>query len=107
MSDPVTGVLSDPFVRNPRSNLRDPLTSAVRSTGTNLHFALNQPARVTLEILDIQGRVVDRIESGWLAAGDHERAWPQAGHSVRSGLYLARLKVGAEQSIVKLSVMGR
>ncbi len=104
----VKGTSDDVLVQNPHGGVHNPMIPTGNGNGrTSVGFGLSQPAQVTLEILDVQGRIVERIENAWLPAGDYTRAWPAAGRSVSPGLYFARLRVNqTEQSIVKLSVTG-
>lgn len=64
---------------------------------TTLRFRLEAPARATLEVHDLAGRLVRRLLQAELAAGEHEVAWDgldEAGRGVASGQYVARLRAG-------------
>jgi glucose/arabinose dehydrogenase len=57
-----------------------------------LWLALPRDAAVTLEVLDVSGRVVSRPSSGVLPAGEHRLAWDgrdAAGHDVGAGVFWA------------------
>jgi len=61
---------------------------------TGLRFALADPGRVRLDILDVRGRRVRALGGAGLPAGEHVLAWDgrdAAGRPVPAGLYLYRL----------------
>ncbi len=58
---------------------------------TMMKFALSAPARVTLEVYDLQGRQVARRGLGLHAAGARQAAFTRAG--LGTGIYLYRLKL--------------
>jgi flagellar hook assembly protein FlgD len=63
-----------------------------------------------LELFSVDGRRVRSLESGWLAAGDHNAAWDgrdAAGRDVAAGIYFARLIVGDHSSVVERIVLMR
>ncbi|HKQ58955.1 MAG TPA: kelch repeat-containing protein, partial [Candidatus Eisenbacteria bacterium] len=60
-------------------------------------FALREGGRVTLDVFDLQGRMVQRIVDGWLPAGRHRAEWrgeDTSGRMARSGVYLIALRAG-------------
>ena len=66
---------------------------------TEIAFTLAENGPVSLEIFDLQGRLVRRLVAGDLEAGDHGRSWDgrsDSGADLPSGLYLVRLKTGDE-----------
>lgn len=68
------------------------------SPRTTLRFDLAQPADVDLDIYDLRGARVARLQHGALPAGRHERTWDGsdlAGRRVAGGVYFARMKTGA------------
>lgn len=72
---------------------------------TALQFTLARTAPVTLDVLDVRGRLVRRLHAGTLAAGDHAILWDgrdDAGSPAATGVYLARLSGGGAQAIRKL-----
>jgi hypothetical protein len=80
----------------PALDLRLRATNPVR---TELRWALELPraAAVTIDVLDVGGRRVARLERGWLEAGRHERRWrPVAddGAALAPGAYLLRVRAG-------------
>ena len=68
-----------------------------------LSFTLAAPAAVELSIHDVAGRRLRRLEAGTFGGGEQRLAWDgrdDAGRSLPSGVYLARLKAGdAAQSL--------
>ena len=73
-------------------------------TGTAIVFSLTEPTEVALDVLDLQGRTVARLARETLPAGDHQREWPEVGLSVRSGMYLVRLRTPGSQAMVRVPV---
>jgi len=72
---------------------------------TSIRFQVPDPASVTLEILDLRGRRVRELLEGPLAAGYHTVPWDgtdDAGVAVASGVYLYRLRVGAEERVRRM-----
>lgn len=77
------------------------LAGAVLSAGPNpfghsttLRFRLGAPARVALDVLDPQGRLVRRLARGPLDAGAHALVWDgrsEEGSAAPAGVYFARL----------------
>ncbi len=62
---------------------------------TTLAFSLAAPGAVTLDILGIDGRRLQRLVDGPLAAGRHERIWDgrdSEGRVQASGVYLAQFR---------------
>jgi hypothetical protein len=61
-------------------------------------LGLPEAGTASLEVADIQGRVVRKIEAGVLEAGTHVLAWDgrdAAGLTVAPGIYLARARLGS------------
>lgn len=63
--------------------------------GTRLHYTLSHPGPVVVDIFDVSGRAVRRLEpAGERAAGAHELAWDGrdgSGAVLAAGVYFARL----------------
>ncbi len=70
--------------------------------GTVIEYSLKRRSDVTIEIFDLLGRTVRRIEAGSVAAGDHRAEWDgrdESGKTLASGIYLYRLSAeGMSQS---------
>ncbi len=63
---------------------------------TRVDFALNAPARVRIEALDLAGRVIARIEESDHAAGEWSATWDGrtiAGQRAAPGVYLVRMLI--------------
>ncbi len=76
--------------------------------GTTISFYLAAPADASLEVFNVQGRLVARLTDGPLSAGWHECVWDgrdASGAAVGSGVYLARLRIGGETKSIKMSLM--
>ena len=61
---------------------------------TAITFSLARPSQVTLEILDSQGKIIVKVESGYLTAGNHLLEWDgmsSDGEEVASGIYFIRI----------------
>ena len=81
----------------------NPLTSQ-----TEIRFSLPNDGRVTLRIVDVQGRVVRTLTDSVLGAGEHELAWDarnESGESVASGVYFVDLAMGNERKAQKAIVL--
>jgi len=64
----------------------------------HLTFTLAQRAKVQLELFDLLGRRVARLEPGYFPAGQHTLRWPLPSMRV-SGVYILRLTTGNTQII--------
>jgi len=61
-----------------------------------LRYALPDRAVVTVDVFDVRGRLVRRVERAELPAGEYRTTWDGRdgrGRSIASGVYLARLQV--------------
>ncbi|HTK69766.1 MAG TPA: T9SS type A sorting domain-containing protein [Candidatus Eisenbacteria bacterium] len=68
--------------------------------GTRLRFQLPRDEAISIELFDVQGRLVGPRIEGWQSAGSHEIAL-DAG-SLGAGVYLARLTAGRTREVVRL-----
>ena len=67
------------------------------NTTTQLRFHLNQAAAVRLAIYNVQGQRVRTLVDAPLHAGAHQMQWDgrdERGHSVATGPYFARFRIG-------------
>lgn len=64
--------------------------------GARIRYALLRDSRVSLTIHDLAGRLIERLDPGLQAAGDHEIVWEARarGTSRPAGVYFARLQAG-------------
>jgi len=68
-------------------------------------ITLDQPEVATLDVIDLQGRVVSRLATGMLS-GTSIHEWPRAGESVARGSYFVRLRREHQKTeVVKLTVL--
>lgn len=89
---------------------------AVEALGPNptagpaaIRFALARDAHVEMRVHDLSGRRVRHLDGGGLPAGRHQLDWDgrdDAGHAVRTGLYIVRLDadgrtLGARRLVVQ------
>jgi len=75
-----------------------------------LRFRIPRPSHVHLEVLDSEGRSVRTVARGVFPAGEHGFIWDgrdEGGRKVASGVYLCRLKVGGEGSLVRRMALVR
>ena len=59
---------------------------------TTITFALPKPGRVTVEVFDLTGRLLETLVDEWRTAGAYTVRWEAAGRA--SGLYLYRIQAG-------------
>jgi hypothetical protein len=67
---------------------------------TRLRFQLPRDGSISIELFDVQGRLVGPRIEGWQAAGSHEIALDA--RSLGAGVYLARLTAGRAREVVRL-----
>ncbi len=66
---------------------------------TSISFSLREPADVRLEVVDVLGRTVRILDRGHQPPGAHDVQWDgrdTSGRATASGVYLCRLRVGAQ-----------
>jgi hypothetical protein len=69
-------------------------------SGTRLRFQLPRDETISIELFDVQGRLVgDRID-GWQSAGSHEIALDA--ERLGAGVYIARLTAGGRRETLRL-----
>lgn len=72
---------------------------------TDIKFTLPQSADVSLKLYDVSGRLIRSLLTEYLPEGSHGVRWngqDDAGRSVASGTYFARLVAGKETSVKPL-----
>lgn len=70
---------------------------------TRISFFLPKASPLTLEIFDIQGKLVEVLKNGVVSAGEHSINWNA--NSNPAGIYFARLKTGNQSQTVKLVLL--
>jgi len=63
----------------------------------SIQFVLPEATSTSIEIFDINGRLIDMINSGYLNAGSHNFTWNPA--ELESGSYLIQITVGKEKAV--------
>jgi hypothetical protein len=89
---PEVGVEPVALASSPLRAAPNPFVGAV-----DLRLTLAQAGPVRLDVLDVSGRIVRRVASGWFPAGAHTRSWDgrtDAGSEAPSGLYFVRGSIG-------------
>lgn len=79
-----------------------------RADGTRFSFSMPQSGSVSLEVYDVAGRLVRKIEASDVPAGMQELDWDginSAGETVSSGIYLCHLNAGTRHATGKLTVL--
>nr|WP_317048819.1 FlgD immunoglobulin-like domain containing protein [Flavilitoribacter nigricans] len=74
-------------------------------TQLTIGFTLPEAGAATLAVFDLEGRQVQRLVSGELAAGEHEVRWNGRNGNNRqmpAGLYLIRLVSGDAVSVQRV-----
>ena len=74
---------------------------------TKVEFAVHRDGPVTIDVLDLQGRVVRTLLSQRLTAGSASVVWDgtdDAGRTVASGTYMARLRAGDRVATQKMTL---
>ncbi len=100
---PVTGV-GDRGTPKPGYALIGAFPNPAASPG--IRFSLPEPARGVLELYDVNGREVDRVDLGLIPAGTQEARYDGAGRS--SGIYFYRVRLTDPQSgTVKALLQGK
>lgn len=96
--NPVPTAVRDDHVAAPQVSRLVAAAPNPFNPSTTLVFEVASPAAARLEILDVRGRRVATLVDAALGAGRHTRVWngrDDAGRPVASGVYVARLEVGA------------
>ncbi len=70
---------------------------------TTISYSLPSPQRVTVNIFDISGRLVERLYDGAQATGYHSMLWDS--RAVGSGIYFVQLQTEKEIKTAKLAVI--
>jgi hypothetical protein len=74
--------------------------------GTRLSFRLFRAGEVSLRVVSVDGRVVRRIDSGWLDTGPHALEWDghdDGGRALAPGLYFACVRSADGETVTKLA----
>ncbi len=75
---------------------------------TTISYYLAEPGFVRLEVFDVAGRLVKSLVAESVMAGDHQVRWngeDEAGRSVASGTYFARMQSGGFRSVQSMALV--
>ena len=75
---------------------------------TRVHYRLDEPGPVLLEVLNLRGQRVALLDQGVKAAGSHELNWrgeDANGWPVASGLYMVRLRAAGTTTTHNLTLI--
>ena len=87
-----------PMVPSPMARLHQNYPNPMNPS-TTIRFELAEPSMAELSVYDVSGRRVRELAGGFYEAGQHVTRWDgrdQNGGVLPSGVYVYRLKVGAE-----------
>ncbi len=106
---PQTGVVEELLAsKQPLNPLLEQNYPNPFNNSTTIEFELPQKNDISLQIYDLNGRLVNRLKNGSYPAGVHSLCWNgrnQNGESVGSGIYYAVLKTNAQQSVIKMTLL--
>jgi len=68
---------------------------------TSINYGLDRPSQVEISIYNVNGRIVDVIQSGLVPAGYHSVDWTPDEQS--SGIYFVEMKAGGFRDVIKVS----
>lgn len=72
---------------------------------TTISFQLANAQNVSVEIYDLQGKLIQTIENGRKAAGNHNIKWDGksiSGHKVAPGIYIGKLQTQAGTGMIRI-----
>lgn len=70
---------------------------------TTLSFSLPREMHATVDIFDVQGRLVERLADKTYAAGEHQLSWNA--QSVATGIYFAQMRTTTQRATQKLLLL--
>jgi hypothetical protein len=99
------------FILSPNAAVDEPVSPPTKfrlltaypnpfNSTVSLYYTVQQSGEVELAIYDLSGRLVERLASDRLAAGDFKVIWDAEG--VGAGVYLVKLETGEVQQTMKL-----
>ena len=77
----------------------------LKARNGRIAFEVAQPTQATLDVLDVQGRVVARLFRGVAMPGESVFAWPAGSRSVPAGIYFGRVRTANAEAVVRLAVV--
>lgn len=76
--------------------------------GTMIPFSVHRSSRVTIQIFDVEGRLVNTLVNEWVNRGEHQLQWDgfdAESRALPTGLYLGKLTSGYTTSSIKLLLL--
>jgi hypothetical protein len=70
---------------------------------TNISYALEKSGWIFLNVIDLNGRMVDQLVHSYQSVGRHTVQWNASHYS--SGIYLISLMSGKRQALKKVALM--
>jgi hypothetical protein len=70
---------------------------------TTISYMLDKAGQVSLNVMDLNGRIVDHIVNAYQSTGEHHIQWNASRFS--SGIYLVTLTSGNKQTVKKVTLM--
>jgi len=105
-TSPITGA-GDPRAPSTVFALRPAVPNPSRG-GSRIAFDLPRDTPISLEVLDVRGRLVRTLARGSRPAGAHEISWDgadNAGRRAAAGVYLVHLRAGVLESTRRMVVV--
>jgi len=99
--DPVS--VKDPSHSIPSTLLLAPAYPNPFNSTTTIPYTLPRPGWTSMDVMDLNGRLVGRLCDRWRAAGSYREVWDAAG--VPTGEYMIRLKAGGEWQVESVQVV--
>ncbi len=106
---PQTGVVDELLAtKRPLNPLLEQNYPNPFNSSTTIQFDLPKTSDISLQIFDLNGRLVSTLKNGSCPAGVYSLSWngrTQNGESVSSGIYYAVLKTNAQRSVIKMTLL--
>ncbi len=83
----------------PTGHVLDPVFPNPFNPRTTVRFRLAEAGHVSLDVLDLSGRTLERLVDNLLPAGLHDTSWNAGGYA--SGVYVMRLTAGGHATMQK------
>ncbi len=96
----IVGIKDNIIVKNPESNLRVYPNPA--SSTTTLDYALTDASNVTLQVYDMNGRLLSSLDKGRQSSGQHSLQMNV--QNMKSGVYMIRIITNKSTNTAKLIV---
>ncbi|MBE0639310.1 MAG: T9SS type A sorting domain-containing protein [Bacteroidales bacterium] len=90
--DPTTGFNDLSLANHTISNFPNPFSST-----TTIHFSVDEPGNVTVELFDAWSRKIKTLKQAFLIPGDYTVVWnatDESGNLVNSGIYYSKMAIG-------------